>query len=269
MRELFRAFDREQLEYLLIGGQAAIIYGAADFTQDVDIWIRPDVTNFRKLLRALASCRAHIHKLTPPLTLHWARRGHGFHFIVPVLRSRVPVDVMARPPRVGRFDVARKRARIEDTDWGRLRVVGEEDLVLLKRTNRPQDYAVISRLAILRMAKVDKPARPLLRWAAANVFRGEDLAVLVDRYGDRLRSGDGAAPKATRRLLALHAKGMEPADADTAFVERELFRAMGRYVEAGRAYWLPRIRDLRRLRKAGHLWPDGVPVANLIQSPSR
>jgi hypothetical protein len=264
MRELFQAFDREQLEYLLIGGQATVIYGAADFTQDVDIWVRPDVHNFQKLLQSLASCRARVHKLTPPLTLYWARRGHGFHFLVPARGSRVPLDVLARPPRVGSFGAARKRARMEDTDWGHLPVVAEEDLVLLKRTNRPQDYAVISRLAMLRIGPVDKPPRQLIRWVSANVFRAEDLADIVSRFGDQLRTSDGAAPRATRRLLALRRKGLEPSAADIAFVEGELLRAMARYIQAGRNYWIPRIHDLRRLRMAGRLWPEGTPVADLV-----
>ena len=53
MRELFQSFERESVEYLLIGGQATVIYGAADFTQDVDIWIRADAANFARLLRFL------------------------------------------------------------------------------------------------------------------------------------------------------------------------------------------------------------------------
>ena len=112
MRELFQSFECENVAYLLIGGQATVIYGAADFTQDVDIWIRPDLQNFDRLLRSLAACRARVHKLTPPLTLHWARRGHGFHFIVPTRESRVPLDVLARPPRVGSF--ARLKSAL---DW--------------------------------------------------------------------------------------------------------------------------------------------------------
>jgi len=264
MRELFQAFDDERLEYLLIGGQATVIYGAADFTQDVDIWVRPDVNNFQRLLRSLDSCRARIHELTPPLTLRWGRRGHGFHFLVPAQGSRVPLDVSARPPRVGGFRLARKRARLMDTDWGCLPVVAEEDLVLLKRTNRPQDYAIISRLAMLRIADVDKLPRPLLRWASANAFRVEDLVDLVNRFGDRLRATDFAAPRATRRLLALRTRGIEPSPADIAFTERELLGAMSRYIEAGRAYWIPRIQDLRQLRNSGRLWPEGIPVADVI-----
>ena len=153
---------------------------------------------------------------------------------------------------------------MEDTDWGRVPVVAEEDLVLLKRTNRPQDYAIISRLAMLRIAGLEKPPRPLVMWATANAFRVEDLVDLVARFGNQLHPSDGASPRATRRLLALWNKGIEPSPADIAFAERELLRAMALFIERGRAYWTPRLQDLRRLRKAGRLWPEGAPVADLI-----
>ena len=37
MRRLFRSFDRFGVEYLLISGQATILYGAATFSEDVEI----------------------------------------------------------------------------------------------------------------------------------------------------------------------------------------------------------------------------------------
>ena len=135
---------------------------------------------------------------------------------------------------------------------------------VMKSTNRPQDYAIISRLAMLRIANDDKPRRSLLRWAAANAFRVEDLADLVNRFGDWLEPGDGAAPQATRRLPALRSKGIEISAADIAFAEGELLRAMTRFIVAGRAYWIPRLHDLRRLRTTGRLWPEGTPVVDLI-----
>jgi hypothetical protein len=158
---------------------------------------------------------------------------------------------------------------MEETDWGRLPVAAQEDLVLLKRTNRPQDYAVISRLAMLRIASVAKPPRPLLAWACANAFRAEDLAGLVTLFGDRLRPSDGAAPRATARLLALRRRGAEVTPTGLAFAERELLRAMIRFIEADRAYWIPRIQDLPKLRASRRLWPEGTPVADLVPFMSR
>ena len=74
MRRLIRAFEASDLAYLLIGGQASIVYGAATFSEDVDVWIEPSRANLDRLLAALAGCGARVHKLTPPVELRHARR---------------------------------------------------------------------------------------------------------------------------------------------------------------------------------------------------
>jgi len=65
MRRLFSSFERAGLEYLLISGQATVIYGAAMFSEDIDIWIRPTLTNAHNLLTALSEQQARVHRLTP------------------------------------------------------------------------------------------------------------------------------------------------------------------------------------------------------------
>ena len=83
MQRLFWSFERSGVDYLLISGQATVLYGAATFSEDVDLWVRPTLSNARRLLDALAERDARVHRLTPPLTLRNLRAGHGFHFIVP------------------------------------------------------------------------------------------------------------------------------------------------------------------------------------------
>lgn len=265
MTDLFRSFDRERVEYLLIGGQAAVVYGAAQFTEDFDLWVRPDERNLSALLRALAKSEAIVDRLTPPLTLRFARKGHGFHFLLPPsANDPEAVDIMARPPRVGGFEPAKRRSSVLKTPWGDVRVVSPEDLVLLKRTNRPEDYPVISRLAILHLGASRKPTRKLVRWAAQNAFRAEDLAEIIRRHAILLKSSDGVAPRATRRLLAGHGANREFEETDLAFAEHELFLALAPLLQAGRAYWAPHRRELRKLRDSGGLWPEGAPVAGLV-----
>src|SRR5438552_13731769 len=111
MRRLFSSFERSRLEYLLISGQATVLYGAAMFSEDIDLWIRPTFSNARKLLVALAEQHARVHRLTPPPTLRNMRLGHGFHFVVPGRPLDAYLDIMARPPRVGSFGSAKRRAR--------------------------------------------------------------------------------------------------------------------------------------------------------------
>jgi hypothetical protein len=76
MRSFFRALERRRVRYLLISGQAAVLYGASTFSEDVDLWVAPVSGNWTRLLLALADRGARVYKLTPPITLAFARRGH-------------------------------------------------------------------------------------------------------------------------------------------------------------------------------------------------
>lgn len=79
----FQSLKNHQAQYLLISGQAAVLYGAATFSEDVDLWINPDAENRRKFLAGLRDCHARYYKLTPPFTVENLQLGHGFHFLLP------------------------------------------------------------------------------------------------------------------------------------------------------------------------------------------
>lgn len=239
MRSLFRSFERARLKYLLISGQASVLYGAATFSEDVDIWIEPTVGNARRLLAALAARRALIYKLTPALNRRNLLLGHGFHFVVPSRPLPIYLDVLARPPRVGSLRDASRRAVVMDTGWGRIPVVSTEDLIALKQTRRLSDYEVISNLVRIKVGGQPQAQRSLLLWAARSTFRAEDRVDYLRRIG-RTASTDRC-----RTQIAL---------------------AVARLQRKDSLYWGSRIADLRRLRRAGKLLPRGMPVASLIES---
>jgi len=233
MRSLFRRFDRFGLEYLLISGQASVLYGAATFSEDIDLWVRPTEANVAKLARALAACRSRVYKLTPALKLRHFRKGHGFHFTVPARPDPVYLDIMGRPPRVGSFAASRRRARTMKTGWGSLPVVSIEDLVALKKTRRLFDYEVISNLVRIRVAEFERPPRSLLAWAARESFRAEDRAEFLRGLGRRTSTAQ------CRRQIAAEIQYFQARDA---------------------AYWRPIIRELRLLRRNGLLLAQGAAV---------
>lgn len=241
MRDLFRSFEAERVRYLLIGGQAAVLYGAAHFTSDIDIWLEPRPPNVTAFLRALELVEARVHKLTPPLDAKWIRAGHGFHFVIPTdADGLVYLDAMGFPPRATSFLRAERRAKRLSTPWGELPVAGIQDLVELKKTNRPGDYEVISRLARIRLAEVERPRAQLLRWALENSFRVEDVRAIAATYPS----------------LALPHRGDEA-------VARSINQRLLKLLDAGRRYWTPRIRELKQLRATGGLLKEGTPVADL------
>ncbi|MBI3857998.1 MAG: hypothetical protein HY293_20150 [Planctomycetes bacterium] len=257
MRSFLRSLDRRGGRCLLISGQACVLYGAALFTEDVDLWLRPTARDLRALLESLASAGARVHKLTPPLTLSMLKRGHGFHFLIP---PDTYLDVMGRPPRVGTFASAWSRARRIETDWGRLRVVCPEDLVLLKRTNRIADYETISNLVRLRVE--EEPGDPaLLRWALGNTFDVEDLAAFARQAPGQLTRG--LRRKAVASLLPLPRGDKAIPSARLERAARHLALESAEVQARGRRYWLPLLRELKKLRSVGRLITPGTPVASL------
>lgn len=230
MRNLFRSFDRFGVEYLLISGQASVLYGAAMFSEDIDLWVNPNRSNLTALVRSLAFCRARVYKLTPPLEVRYFRRGHGFHFTLPSRQGPIYLDIMGRPPRVGSFFAALRRAQVMKTEWGMLPVVSIGDLIALKKTRRLYDYEVISNLVQIRLAHTDRPSNAVLAWALSNSFRAEDRVVFAERLGMKITESEA------RRHIA-----------------REISKSQAK--DAG--YWRRIIHELRALRSRGLLLPEG------------
>jgi hypothetical protein len=136
-----------------------------------------------------------------------------------------------------------------------LPVVSIEDLVELKKTNRPGDYDVITRLALIRVGREESPSKRTLAWAVRNVFAVEDLQALVRTHGARMtRAVLSGAPAA--RLLCAAPGGRTALHRAARLLAAEATRLQ----HAGRSYWLPRLHELRVLRASGRLLPEGAPV---------
>jgi hypothetical protein len=144
----FQLLEASRVEYLLISGQASILYGAATFSEDVDIWLEPNPENVQRFVTVLRASGARYYKLTPPLVPSFLERGHGFHFVLPGAPSEVYLDVMGKVPRVESYAHAVNEARYFETDFGRVHTVGIRELVEIKKTQRAEDYPIIGRLVL-------------------------------------------------------------------------------------------------------------------------
>jgi hypothetical protein len=52
-RELLALFNASQVDYMVIGGYALAFHGAPRFTGDLDIFVKPDPENARRIVEAL------------------------------------------------------------------------------------------------------------------------------------------------------------------------------------------------------------------------
>lgn len=52
-KELLELFNAHKVEYLIVGGFALAFHGAPRFTGDIDLLVKPEIENARKILAAL------------------------------------------------------------------------------------------------------------------------------------------------------------------------------------------------------------------------
>ena len=64
-RDLLRALNAHNAEYLIVGGHASIAYGVARLTGDMDVWVRRSEENSLRVFRALAAFGAPLQGLSP------------------------------------------------------------------------------------------------------------------------------------------------------------------------------------------------------------
>ena len=258
----FRHLEQYGVKWLLVSGQATILYGAATFSEDIDLWVEPTEVNLSRFLQALRACGALYYKLTPPVTAVNAAQHHAFHFVLPEdPGGEVFLDVMGFPPRVKGFEQANATSRTFDTAWGKLHTVGIPDLVELKKTQRPRDYPIISRLAL---AWIDERGADCssedLKWALDNIFSLPELVRLFANHPELSRS----FPRDTPDLVVQAATQIEQSGALDETLEDKIEQWMDDRVaplrRADRHFWRPVIEALRILRSQGVLETEGTPV---------
>ena len=69
----------QRVRALLMGGQACVFYGAAEFSRDTDLAILSTSTNLARLSKALKELQAEVIAV-PPFELKYLRKGHAVHF---------------------------------------------------------------------------------------------------------------------------------------------------------------------------------------------
>ena len=81
---------------LLMGGQACVFYGAAEFSRDTDFAVLANPENLGRLQNALQELSAGLIAV-PPFNLKFLRKGHAIHFrCLHPEASKIRVDIMSK-----------------------------------------------------------------------------------------------------------------------------------------------------------------------------
>jgi len=157
-RRIFETFERHGVDYIVIGGIAAIAHGSTRNTRDVDFVASTDRPNLERLAAALRDLDARLsdtdaHLLGidvhDPETL-----GSGATFTMET--DAGGLDFFNDVPGAAPYDQLRDRALVIDLDGVTIRVAGRDDLIRMKQASgRPQDLDDIAALTALD----DRPDR--------------------------------------------------------------------------------------------------------------
>jgi hypothetical protein len=231
---------QHRVAHLLMGGQACVLYGAAEFSRDLDLAILPDPDNLDRLRCALGDLEAEVVAV-PPFRREHLDEGLAVHF-----RCRHPeakglrIDVMTRMRGVEPFPRLWARRTTFEFDDETLEVLSLPDLVAAKKTQRDKDWPMIRRLVEASYLTHQEEPTPERVDFWLRELRTPDLLVEV------AESHPEAVAKARldRPLLA-HAtpEALERGDLASALrAEEDAIRS------EDEVYWRPLKRELSRLR---------------------
>jgi hypothetical protein len=226
---------------LLMGGQACVFYGAAEFSRDTDLAIVADAANLERLRRALDDLQAEVIAV-PPFEMKYLRRGHAIHFRCQHPEAlRMRVDVMSKMRGVDSFPkLWKRRTTIELPDGTHCDLLALPDLVQAKKTQRDKDGPMIRRLVEAHYFQNNtKPNSAQIRFWLQELRTPQLLVEVARRYPAICRQ------LARQRVLLAHAQSGRMADLERALLAEETAER-----QRDREYWLPLRRELEKLRHA-------------------
>jgi hypothetical protein len=228
------------VQALLMGGQACVLYGAAEFSRDLDITLLASPENLARLGNALADLQAEPIAV-PPFEREYLERGHAVHF-----RCHRPdaegmrLDVMSRMRGVAPFpELWDRRTILTVEDAQEIDVLSLPDLVTAKKTQRDKDWPMIRRLVEANYESFyAEPTPERIRFWLRELRTPELLTEVAARFPQ-----DAGGVLDTRAAVEFARSGRIDD------VQRALDAEMERERDADREYWRPLRQELEQLRR--------------------
>jgi hypothetical protein len=221
---------------LLMGGQACVFYGAAEFSRDTDLAILASSENLARLKRALKDLDAEVIAV-PPFDIKYLRKGHAVHFRCHHAEALgMRIDVMTKMRGVDSFQKLWLRRTTVSVNDSIIELMSLPDLVKAKKTQRDKDWPMVRRLVEVNyFANRENPTREQVRFWFLELRTPE---LLIE-----LRAAQGRLPAnliRKRPLLGLVRAGAQSTVAKALFDEEQSER------EADRRYWMPLKSELEK-----------------------
>lgn len=239
IHKVLSTLSTHEVRYLLMGGQACMFYGAAEFSRDCDIAILCNPQNLERLNGALTELAA-VPIAVPPCTAEFLERGHAAHFRCQSRETAgLRVDVMAKMCGVAPFEeLWARRTSLEDDQGDRFELMVMSDVVAAKKTQLDKDWPMIRRLVEAHFSQHQDSAteEQILFW----LRKSRTPEMLIEIAATHLGMVEKVVPA---RPLLRHAES-----ADRIRLEIDLAEEERRERVADRLYWGPLKAELEQMR---------------------
>lgn len=148
------------VDFVIIGGVAAVLHGSARITQDLDIVFATDETNLQALGKVLVGLKARLRGGPDDVPFVPDAAALRRVDLLTLVTDYGALDVLARPSGMSSYESLRQNAERMDVGGFLVLVAHPLDLIAMKRTaNRPKDLADIAELeAILKIQREERGA---------------------------------------------------------------------------------------------------------------
>lgn len=143
------------MDFVVIGGLAAVVHGSATITRDLDVVYGTDRENLDRLGAVLVSLGARLSGVTDDVPFvpdgRTLRRTRVLTLDTPDGR----LDLLAQPDGAPPYERLRDRALRADLDGVEVRIAALDDLIAMKKAaGRPKDLVAVEELeAIQRLQR--------------------------------------------------------------------------------------------------------------------
>lgn len=236
IHKVLSTLRNHDVQCLLMGGQACVFYGAAEFSRDTDVALLASSDNLDRLRKAVQALDAEVIAV-PPLDLACLEKGHAVHFRcahpdAPGMR----LDVMSVMRGLPDFEVLWNRRTTAELDTCVVDLLSLPDLVNAKKTQRDKDWPMIRRLVEAHyVAFSDKPSDERIAFWLRECRTPELLRELKSRFPQY-----GACQE---RPFLSRLSALTDDEIEAALSEEEARERM-----TDKAYWKPLREELERLR---------------------
>jgi len=233
------SMQKNGVDCLLMGGQACILYGGAEFSRDIDFVLHISAENIANLKQAIKELEAECIAV-PPFKISYLQKGHAIHFRCQGTGvEQLRIDVMSRLPSLDSFELLWSRRTSIDLGEFQIEILSLPDLIAAKRTQRDKDWLMTNRLVEAHyLENKETPTRDQIIFWLTESYDLELLAQWVTQYPEEAAQV-AKGRNAIDELLKTHPEQAQHA----------LDNDKDAIIKKDQKYWMPLKKELGELRR--------------------